>query len=180
MKTLLVVTEHLDFTETICSGLKPGQWRIINPHSPEQAGPLLERGCIDSCIVDADSSKDRGRSWLRTLGQGPRVFHNPLYQFQRFGMGTRSVSGRGKLCSRQAVRRAACSRPLGSASARNLQPARNLEPWFRRPRKEPTARQNPRRRSETTHVLRGFSRMLSHSLSMEGLLRPFLHWLRDF
>ena len=179
MKTLLVVTEHLDFTETICSGLKPGQWRIINPHSPEQVGPLLERGCIDSCIVDADSSKDRGRSWLRTLQDKAPGCSIILYTNSRDSEWEREayLEGASFVLAKPLDRRlvaALLDRPRPGTSS--LLATGTLVPT---PEKRANSSTESEAAAQTTHVLRGFSRMLSHSLSMEGLLRPFLHWLRD-
>jgi nitrogen-specific signal transduction histidine kinase/DNA-binding response OmpR family regulator len=179
MKTLLVVTEHLDFTETICSGLKPGQWRIINSHSLEQGEPMLERGCIDSCIVDADSSKDRGRSWLRTLQNKAPGSTMILYAHSRDSEWEREVYLRGasyvlaKPVDGLLVA-ALLDRPRPGTSS--LLATRSL---LRTPVRRAGVRTESEVAAQATHVLRGFSRMLSHSLSMEELLRPFLYWLRD-
>ena len=54
MKTILVLSPHPDFAETIRAGLNPEQYRVVHRLSVEEAEPLLVHGLADACILDVD------------------------------------------------------------------------------------------------------------------------------
>ena len=54
MKTILVLSPHPDFAETIRASLNPEQHRIVHRLNVEEAEPLLVHGLADACILDVD------------------------------------------------------------------------------------------------------------------------------
>ena len=54
MKTILVLSAHPDFAETIRAGLNPEQYRVVHRLNVEEAEPLLAHGLVDACILDVD------------------------------------------------------------------------------------------------------------------------------
>src|SRR6516225_7398116 len=54
MKTILVLSRHPDFSETIHKSLNPEQCRIVHRVGVEEAEPLLTHGLAGACILDVD------------------------------------------------------------------------------------------------------------------------------
>ena len=54
MKTILVLSAHPDFAETIRAGLNPEQYRVVHRLGVEEAEPLLTHGLAAACILDID------------------------------------------------------------------------------------------------------------------------------
>ena len=54
MKTILVLSPHPDFAETIRASLNPEQCRVVHRLSVDEAEPLLVHGLADACILDVD------------------------------------------------------------------------------------------------------------------------------
>jgi len=54
MKTLLVLSPHPDFAESIRAGLNPQQFRVVHRASLDEAEPLLANGIADACIIDVE------------------------------------------------------------------------------------------------------------------------------
>ena len=54
MKTILVLSPHPDFAETIRASLNPEQYRVVHRLSVDEAEPLLVHGLADACILDVD------------------------------------------------------------------------------------------------------------------------------
>ena len=54
MKTILVLSAHPDFAETIRAGLNPEQYRVVHRLGVGEAEPLLAHGLTAACILDID------------------------------------------------------------------------------------------------------------------------------
>ena len=54
MKTILVLSLHPDFAETIRAGLDAERYRVVHRLSVDDAEPLLVHGLVAVCIVDVD------------------------------------------------------------------------------------------------------------------------------
>ena len=54
MKTILVLSPHPDFAETIRASLNPEEYRVVHRLSVDEAEPLLVHGLADACILDVD------------------------------------------------------------------------------------------------------------------------------
>ena len=54
MKTILVLSSHPDFAETVRASLDPAQYRVVQRLSVEEAEPLLVHGLTTACVLDAD------------------------------------------------------------------------------------------------------------------------------
>ena len=63
MKTILVLTPHPDFAESLRTGLNPEQFRIVHRVTLEEAEPLLAHGLVQLCILDLDITGVQG-VWL--------------------------------------------------------------------------------------------------------------------
>src|SRR5271155_996910 len=54
MKTILVLSNHPDFAETVRAGLNPEQYRVVHRLGVDEAEPLLVHGLVGACILDID------------------------------------------------------------------------------------------------------------------------------
>lgn len=54
MKTILVLSAHPDFAETISAGLNSEHYRIVHRIGVDEAEPLLAHGLAAACILDID------------------------------------------------------------------------------------------------------------------------------
>ena len=54
MKTILVLSTHPDFAETIRASLSPEQYRVVLRLNVDEAEPLLAHGLAGACILDVD------------------------------------------------------------------------------------------------------------------------------
>src|SRR6185312_2522877 len=54
MKTILVLSTHPDFAETIRESLNPEQYRVVHRLGVEEAEPLLTHSLASVCILDID------------------------------------------------------------------------------------------------------------------------------
>jgi DNA-binding response OmpR family regulator len=63
MKTILVLSSHPDFAETVRAGLNLEQYRVVHRLNVEEAEPLLTHGLVAACVLDADLV-DLDRVWV--------------------------------------------------------------------------------------------------------------------
>ena len=54
MKTILDLSKHPGFAETIRTGLDAAQYRVVHRLTVDEAEPLLAHGLVTACILDAD------------------------------------------------------------------------------------------------------------------------------
>src|SRR5258705_3091329 len=63
MRTILVLAQHPDLVQAVQRSLNPEHYRIDECTSLDDAEPLLTRGVVDACIVDAAEMGVQG-IWL--------------------------------------------------------------------------------------------------------------------
>jgi len=183
MKTILVLSSHPDFAETVRAGLNPEQYRIAHRLSVEEAEPLLIHGLAAACILDADLT-DVDRIWVidhfrRLDTKTPILVYSSDnasgWEEEAFLRGvsqilTKPVRPRllnsllERLWNAPASRKPASLQPPVSASLsfpESPVPGRFVNA------------------AQTLDVLRDFSSILTHSLNAEAMLRQFLLFLRE-
>ncbi|MGO8836544.1 MAG: ATP-binding protein [Limisphaerales bacterium] len=184
MKTILVLSSHPDFAETVRASLNPEQYRVVHRLNVEEAEPLLIHSLAAACILDVDLMDVDGL-WaierLRRLDAKTPLLacsseNRAEWEDEAFLRGvahvlTKPVRGRllnsllERLWNAPAARPAAPLPPLEPAS-----PAHPVD-WPATGRYVNAA--------QTLDVLRDFSSILTHSLNAEAMLRQFLLFLRE-
>ena len=188
MKTILVLSPHPDFAETIRASLNPEQYRVVHRLSVEEAEPLLVHGLADACILDVDLMGVEG-VWVierlrRRDAKSPLIAYTANTQSEweeeAFLRGVTHVLAKP-------VR----SRLLNSLLERlwhtpaSQRPAQTLPPPAPMPSRSPSFQPpepSPNRvisASQTLDVLSDFSSILTHSLDAEAMLKQFLLFLRE-
>ena len=187
MKTILVLSPHPDFAETIRASLNPEQCRVVHRLSVDEAEPLLVHGLADACILDVDLMGVEG-VWVierlrRRDAKTPIIAYTANTQSEweeeAFLRGVTHVLAkpvRSRLLNSLLER-------LWNAPA-TQRPARMPPPPAPMPSR---ARLSERRiaasrvisASQTLDVLSDFSSILTHSLDAEAMLKQFLLFLRE-
>lgn len=185
MKSILVLTPHPDFAETLRTGLNPEQFRVVHRVTLEEAEPLLAHGLVQVCILDLEITGVQGVWVLEKIRRHDTkcpilVFSDvkqPEWEEEAYLQGVTHVLTkpmRPRLLNALLERLLASSRGtmLPAAVAKPIPPA-------------PAASQDPARFTEaasgafqTADVLRDFSSILTHSLDSAALLKQFLLLLR--
>jgi signal transduction histidine kinase/CheY-like chemotaxis protein len=183
MKTILVLSNHPDFAETIRAGLNPEQYRVVHRIGVDEAEPLLAHGLVGVCILDIDLM-DVEIVWVverlrRRDAKCPiiayTVYSESAWEEEAFLHGitlvltkpvrTRLLSSLLERFLNAPVQRAALQAP----------PAAPV--LFSRPAEPPSNRFV--NAAQTLNVLRDFSSILTHSLNAEAMLKQFLLFLRE-
>jgi len=188
MKTILVLSPHPDFAETIRASLNPEQCRVVHRLSVDEAEPLLVHGLADACILDVDLMGVEG-VWVierlrRRDAKSPLIAYTANTQSEweeeAFLRGVTHVLAkpvRSRLLNSLLER-------LWHAPA-TQRPAQTLPPPAPMPSRSPsfqTPEPSPNRvisASQTLDVLSDFSSILTHSLDAEAMLKQFLLFLRE-
>ena len=184
MKTILVLSSHPDFAETVRASLNPEQFRVVHRLTVEEAEPLLVHGLTAACVLDADLldvnsvwAIERLRRWdARTPIIACSAENRADWESEAFEHGathvlTKPVRGRllssllERLGSPPAVARPELAPPPASGS-------------FSRPVEMPVAGRLVGA-GQTLDTLRDFSSILTHSLNAEAMLKQFLLFLRE-
>ena len=180
MKTILVLTPHPDFAETLRTGLNPEQFRVVHRVRLDEAEPLLAHGLVQVCILDLEMTGVQG-VWVlekirRVDSKCPLIVFaetkQPEWEEEAYLQGVTHV-----------LTKPVRLRLLNSVLERLLLPARpNPAPA---PIPAPPAASEAARFAEvatggfqTADVLRDFSSILTHSLDSAALLKQFLLLLR--
>jgi signal transduction histidine kinase/CheY-like chemotaxis protein len=183
MKSILVLSSHPDFAESVRAGLDAARYRIVHRLTVDEAEPLLTHGLVTASILDADLmdveivwAVDRLR---RYDAKSPVIVYTSAsesaWEENAFLHGvthvlTKPVSGR--------LLNALLER-LGNAPApRTISvPPPSPQYSFSRAAESMSARSvNP---TPTLEVLRDFSSILTYSLNGEAMLKQFLSFLRE-
>jgi signal transduction histidine kinase/CheY-like chemotaxis protein len=181
MRSILVLSNHPDFAETVRAGLDAAQYRVVHRLTVDEAEPLLTHGLVAACILDADLmgveivwAIDRLRRYdskspvivcasaSGSAWEEEAILHGVTHVL------TKPVSAR--LLNTMLER-------LGNAPAQYVvpvAPAPLQRSFSRAP--ESSRAFNP---SPTLDVLRDFSSILTYSLNAEAMLKQFLSFLRD-
>jgi signal transduction histidine kinase/CheY-like chemotaxis protein len=188
MKTILVLSPHPDFAETIRASLNPEQHHIVHRLNVEEAEPLLVHGLADACILDVDLMGVES-VWVieclrRRDAKSPLIAYTANIQSEweeeAFLRGVTHVLAkpvRSRLLNSLLER-------LWNAPA-TRRPAQTLPPPVPMPSRSPSFQMpepSPTRvisASQTLDVLSDFSSILTHSLDAEAMLKQFLLFLRE-
>ncbi|MGD1087276.1 MAG: ATP-binding protein [Verrucomicrobiota bacterium] len=183
MKTILVLSNHPDFAETVRAGLNPEQYRVVHRLGVDEAEPLLVHGLVDACILDVDLM-DVEIVWAverlrRRDAKCPIIaytaYSESAWEEEAFLHGITHILTkpvRTRLLSSLLER--FWNMPTQRAASPTPPPAPILS---LRPAEPPPSRFV--KTSQTLDVLRDFSSILTHSLNAEAMLKQFLLFLRE-
>ena len=184
MKTILVLSSHPDFAETVRAGLNPEQYRVVHRLSAEQAEPLLVHGLAALCVLDADLL-DVGGVWAierlrRWAPKTPIIAcsseNRAEWEEEAFLHGATHVLTkpvRPRLLNSLLERLASPTAAPGSLPAPPPAPGPSS-----RPPEVPIAGRFVSA-GQSLDILRDFSSILTHSLNAEAMLKQFLLFLRE-
>jgi signal transduction histidine kinase/CheY-like chemotaxis protein len=190
MKTILVLSAHPDFPETIRAGLDPEQYRVVHRLGVEEAEPLLAHSLAAACILDIDLM-GAGGVWIierlrRRNSRMPVIActtsSQAEWEEEAFLHGVSHVLTkpvRGRLLN-SLLERLLTAPPAHAVLPTPLQPTSsgNTTQFFRLAEPPPdTARIV--NATQTLDMLRDFSSILTHSLDAEAMLKQFLLFLRE-
>ncbi|HXF09348.1 MAG TPA: ATP-binding protein [Desulfuromonadaceae bacterium] len=186
MRTVLVLSSHPDFAETIRVSLNPEQYRIVHRLGVEEAEPLLTHDLASVCILDIDLMGVEGVWAIERLRR--RTAKLPLIAYTAFSQSeweeeaflhgvthvlTKPV--RGRLLNSLLERLWAAPTAPQQRAAQAPMPVQ--PPLFRMP--DTTATNRFVNATQTLDMLRDFSSILTHSLDAEAMLKQFLLFLRE-
>jgi len=186
MKTILVLSTHPDFADSIRSSVNPEQYRVVQRLGVEEAEPLLTHGLATVCILDIDLMGVEG-VWVierlrRRAAKVPIIaytsFSQSEWEEEAFLNGVTHVLTkpmRGRLLNSLLER--LWNEPAHRPAPLPPAPSPSQASLFR-----PVGQEIPTRtvnESQTLDMLRDFSSILTHSLDAEGMLKQFLHFLRE-
>ncbi|HEX3627395.1 MAG TPA: ATP-binding protein [Verrucomicrobiae bacterium] len=185
MKTILVLSPHPDFVETIRATLSADEYRVVHRMDVNEAEPLLVHGIASACILDMDLMGMQG-VWVierlrRRDGKCPIIAYTSSsasdWEEEAFLQGVNHILTapvRGKLLNSILER-------LWPAPKSRETPVQQHsfvpQPQQFRPIEAPQNRYF--NAGQTLDVLRDFSSILTHSLNAEAMLKQFLSFLRE-
>jgi signal transduction histidine kinase/ActR/RegA family two-component response regulator len=184
VKTLLVLADTPELSETLRAGLNPETYRVLHRPTREEAEPLIIHGLVNACIVDVEHANIQGL-WLiqklrRTAPKCPLlVFCGSQaweWEEQAYVEGVISVLHRPV---RPRVVNALLDRLWSEPERRVVPPEQPRTARPSPPTQETSFFFGPSGPVQTLGVLRGFSGILTHSLDAEAMLKQFLLLLRD-
>jgi signal transduction histidine kinase/ActR/RegA family two-component response regulator len=189
MRTILVLSSHPNFADTIRASLEPDHYRVIHRLNVDEAEPLLEHALADACLLDVDLMGVEG-VWVierlrRHAAQIPIIAYTTdnqsEWEEEAFLHGvthvlTKPVRPRllNSLLERLWNLSATIPRPRPTPPPAPVPPARS----FSRPAESPASGRSINA-AQTLDVLRDFSSILTHSLDAEAMLKQFLLFLRE-
>lgn len=182
MRTLLVLGEHPDLAEAIRAAANPDQYRVLEAANLDEAEPFLAHGLAEACIVDFELSGVQGIWLLEKLRRkAPRCpviiiagTKQPEWEEEAYLQGATHILTkpvRGRLLAALLDRlwpTPAAARPVPTAA-----------PVPRPEATTPAEKAAATGAVQTLGILRNFSRILTHSLNTEGMLKQFLQLLRE-
>jgi nitrogen-specific signal transduction histidine kinase len=185
MKTILILSSHPDFAESVQAGLDAGQFRVIHRLNVEEAEPLLAHDLVQLCLLDtgltgveAIWSLDRLRRFNRRIPVIIFADATPAeWEEEAFLRGVSHVLAkpvRPRLLN--AVLERLAGPPLPPRPAPAAPPD---DTAFLTRAAEPLAGSRFANATQTLDVIHGFSSILTHSLNAEAMLKQFLQFLRE-
>ena len=183
MKTLLVLSPHPDFAESLRTGLNPEQYRVVHRVTLEEAEPLLTHGLVQACVLDLEMTGVQG-VWLiekirRYDTKCPLLVFTeskqPEWEEEAYQQGVSHVLTKP---FRPRMLTMLLDRLFAAANVR--QPSATALPPPPAPASFDTNRlpESSSGTFQTADVLRDFSSILTHSLDSAALLKQFLLLLR--
>jgi nitrogen-specific signal transduction histidine kinase len=185
MKTILVLSPHPDFAETIRSGLNSENYRVVHRLNVDEGEPLLVHGLANACVLDVDLLGVES-VWIierlrRRDTKTPIIAYTESVQSdweeEAFLRGVTHVLTkpvRHRLLN--SVLERLTSPPAVPRPVSTLAP---VETSLFRSNNTPAIGQPPIGPGATLDVLRDFSSILTHSLDAEAMLKQFLQFLRE-
>jgi signal transduction histidine kinase/CheY-like chemotaxis protein len=188
MKTILVLSTHPDFAETIRASLDPEQYRVVLRLNVDEAEPLLAQGLAGACILDVDLMGVEG-VWVierlrRHAAKTPIIAYTTDNQSEWEEKAF--LHGVTHVLTKPVHRRLLNSLLERLWNAPAIPQPRQTPPpapipssrLFSRPAESPAADRSINA-AQTLGVLRDFSSILTHSLDAEAMLKQFLQFLRE-
>jgi nitrogen-specific signal transduction histidine kinase/CheY-like chemotaxis protein len=186
MKTILVLSPHPDFVESIRSSLNAEEYRVVHRMDVDQAEPLLAHRIASACILDVDLMGVQGVWVIERLRRRdpkcPIIAYTAApasdWEEEAFLQGVTHVlmtPVRPRLLASLLERLWTTPKPheFGPPPPFFTPPPPSM---FRMP--EPPSNQMVNA-GQTLDVLRDFSSILTHSLNAEAMLKQFLLFLRE-
>ena len=184
MKTILVLSSHPDFAETVRASLDPEQYRVVHCLGVDEAEPLLTHMLAAACVLDLDLMGVDGvwaiERFRRLNTKTPILAYSAEnrseWEDEAFLHGVTHMLAkpvRGRLLNSLLER--LWSEPAARPTAPTLPPAPASPPH---PAELPAAGRFVNA-AQTLDLLRDFSSILTHSLDAEGMLRQSLLFLRE-
>ena len=186
MKTILVLSPHPDFADTIRASLSPETYRVVHRLTVEEAEPLVGNSLASAIILDASLTAVESIWHIEQLRRRDKkspiiVFTDTLqadWEEEAFLHGVTQILAKPvrhrllnnvleKFWVAPAAPRATTTVPAGNTAI------------FARAAAEPQAAGRFVNAAQTLDVLRDFSPILTHSLDAEAMLKKFLQFLRD-
>ena len=184
MKTILVLSSHPDFAETIRASLNPEQYRVVHRLNVDEAEPLLAHGLAGACIIDVDLMGVEG-VWVverlrRRDAKTPIIAYTAdnqsEWEEEAFLHGVTHVLTKP---IRRRLLNSLLERLWNVPATQRLRQTPPPAPIsFSRPVESPAAGRSINA-AQTLDVLRDFSSILTHSLDAEAMLKQFLLFLRE-
>ncbi len=184
MKTILVLSSHPDFAETVRANLDTERYRVVHRLNAEEAEPLLVHGLAAACVLDADLLEvdslwtiERLRRWdaktplIACSSENRSEWEDEAFLRGATHVLTKPVRPRllnsllERLGNAPVAPRPAPAAPPASGSV-----SRPVEPPFAG---------SFANAGQTLDTLRDFSSVLTHSLNAEAMLKQFLLFLRE-
>lgn len=189
MKTILVLSPHPDFVETIRTALSPDDYRVVHRMDVDEAEPLLVHGIVNVCILDVDLMGVQGVWVIERLRRRdpkcPIIAYTAAtaseWEEEAFLQGVTHVLTtpvKGRLLNSLLERLWAVVKPRDV-----IVPAPQMSFAPKPPQLLSVGESQHQGRyvnaAQTLNVLRDFSSILTHSLNAEAMLKQFLSFLRE-
>jgi signal transduction histidine kinase/DNA-binding NarL/FixJ family response regulator len=182
MKSILVLSSHPDFAETVRAGLDAARYRVVHRLTVDEAEPLLTHGLVAASILDADLmdveivwAVDRLRRYdskspvIVYTSAGESAWEENAFLHGVNHVLTKPVSARLLNTLLERLGNAPVQRPASFTP-----PPQNS--FSRAAESAPVRSINP---APTLDVLRDFSSILTYSLNADAMLKQFLSFLRE-
>ncbi len=184
MKTILVLSPHPDFANSVTNALNQESYKVVHRLNVEDAEPLLVHGLVTACVLDAELLGVES-VWVierlrRRDSKTPIIAYTDSVQSdweeEAFLRGVTHVLTkpvRPRLVNsilESLAKPAAASKSPAYTRAQDTGPSRS---------NQIAASQSSAVPGETLGILRDFSCILTHSLDAEAMLKQFLQFLRE-
>ena len=186
MKTILVLSHHPDFAESIRASLSPETYRVVHRLTGEEAEPLVGNSLASAIILDASLTAVESIWHIEQLRRRDKrcpiiAFTDTLqadWEEEAFLHGVTQILAKPvrhrllnnvleKLWGAPSAPRVVTPVPTGNTAI------------FARAAVEPQAAGRFVNAAQTLDVLRDFSPILTHSLDADAMLKKFLQFLRE-
>jgi signal transduction histidine kinase/CheY-like chemotaxis protein len=184
MKTILVLSSHPDFAETIRASLSPEEYRVVHRLNVDEAEPLLAHGVAGACIIDVDLMGVEGVWTIERLRR--RDAKSPIIAYtadnqseweeEAFLHGVTHVLTKP---IRSRLLNTVLERIWNAPAQRALPPASSPAQISFPRSSEPSADHRFAHATQSLDMLRDFSSILTYSLNAEAMLKQFLSFLRE-